>query len=65
MKSFSGGFSVPRVKEKTISWVNNFDTRTSVPGGPVVKSSSLNVGDMGLISGLGFKIPHAEGQLCP
>lgn len=61
MKSFSGGFSVPHVKEKTISWVNNFDTRASL----VVQSTPSNAGDMRLISGLGFKIPHAEGQLCP
>ena len=33
------------------------------PGGPAVKNSLCNTGDMGLISGQGTKIPHAVGQL--
>ena len=33
------------------------------PGGPVVKNPPSNAGDLGLIPGLGTKIPHASGQL--
>ena len=33
------------------------------PGGPVVKNSPYNAGDMGSISGEGIKIPSAVGQL--
>ena len=29
------------------------------PGGPMVKNPPSNAGDMGSISGLGTKIPHA------
>ena len=32
-------------------------------GGPVVKSLSSNVGNMGSIPGWGTKIPHTTGQL--
>ena len=32
-------------------------------GGPVVKNLPSNAGDVGLISGLGTKIPHTVGQL--
>ena len=35
------------------------------PGFPVVKNSSCNAGDMGLIPGQGIKIPHASEQLSP
>ena len=35
------------------------------PGGPAVKNSLCNTGDMGLISGQGTKIPHGVGQLSP
>ena len=35
------------------------------PGGPVVKNPLCNPGYMGLIPGLGNKIPHAAGQLSP
>ena len=35
------------------------------PGGPVVKNTSSNAGDVGSIHGWGTKIPHAEGQLRP
>ena len=35
------------------------------PGGPVVKNTPSNAGDMGLIPGWGTKIPHALGQLRP
>ena len=35
------------------------------PGGPVVKNSPCNTGDMGLIPGQGTKIPHVAGQLNP
>ena len=35
------------------------------PGGPVVKNPPCNVGDMGLIPGLGTKIAHAVEQLSP
>ena len=34
------------------------------PGGRMIKNLPANVGDMGLIPGLG-KIPHAVGQLSP
>ena len=34
-------------------------------GGPVVKESPSNAGDMGLILGRGAKIPHASRQLSP
>ena len=33
------------------------------PGGPVVKNPPSNARDVGLIPGLGTKIPHAVGQL--
>ena len=33
------------------------------PGGPVVKTSPSNAGDVGSIPGQGTKIPHALGQL--
>ena len=33
------------------------------PGGPVVKNSSANAEDAGLIPGLRTKSPHATGQL--
>ena len=33
------------------------------PGGPEVKNSPSNTGDMGSISGRGTKIPHAREQL--
>ena len=32
-------------------------------GGPVVKNPPSNAGDVGLIPGLGIKIPYAAGQL--
>ena len=35
------------------------------PGGPVVKNTRFNAGDMGLIPGWGTKIPHALGQPRP
>ena len=35
------------------------------PGGPAVKNSLCNTGDMGLIPGQRTKIPHAVGQLSP
>ena len=35
------------------------------PGGPLVKNPPYHAGDMGLIPGLGTKIPHATGQLSP
>ena len=35
------------------------------PGDPVLKSLACNAGDLGLIPGLGTKIPLAEGQLSP
>ena len=34
-------------------------------GGPVVKNLPYNAGDMGLIPGLGTKIPHALEPLIP
>ena len=34
-------------------------------GGPVVKNSSSNEGDVGLIPGPGTKIPHSVGRLSP
>ena len=33
------------------------------PGGPVVKNTPCNAGDLGLIRGWGTKILHAAGQL--
>ena len=36
-----------------------------LPGGPVVKNSPSNAGDMGSISHQGTKIPHAMRQLRP
>ena len=33
------------------------------PGGPVVKNTPCNAGDMGSIPGRGTRIPHAMGQL--
>ena len=44
---------------------HNFKILTvgNFPGGPVVKNLPLNIEDMGLIPGLGTKIPHATGQL--
>ena len=35
------------------------------PGGPVVRNSPSNAGDVGSILGQGTKIPHAVGQLTP
>ena len=35
------------------------------PGGPVVKNSPSNSGDVGLIPGQGTKILYAAGQLSP
>lgn len=35
------------------------------PGGSVVKNLHCNPGDVGLISGQGTKVPHAEKQLSP
>ena len=35
------------------------------PGGPVVKNTPSNAGDVGSIPGWGTKIPHAAGQLSP
>ena len=35
------------------------------PGGPVVKNSLGNAGDLGSIPGWGTKIPHALEQLSP
>ena len=39
--------------------------RRDFAGGPVVKNLPSNAGDVGSISGLGTKIPHAAGQLSP
>ena len=33
------------------------------PGGPVVKNSPCNAGDMGLVPGWGTNIPHAMEHL--
>ena len=41
-----------------LKWKNYRD----FPGGPVVKNSSCNVGDLGSIPGQGTKIPHATRQ---
>ena len=35
------------------------------PGGPVVKNLLCNAGDVGSITGLATKIPHAKGRLSP
>ena len=35
------------------------------PGGPVLKNPPSNVGDVGLISVWGTKIPHTAGQISP
>ena len=34
-------------------------------GGPVIKNSPSNAGDVGSIPARGTKIPHATGQLSP
>ena len=39
--------------------------KQNFPGGPVVKISPCNAGDMGSIPGRGTKIPHAVGLLNP
>ena len=36
-----------------------------LPGGPVAKHPPANAGDLGLIPGLGTKIPHVMRQLSP
>ena len=36
-----------------------------VSGGPVVKNSPSNIGNVGLTSGHGTKVPHAVEQLSP
>jgi len=38
-------------------------TDKDFPGGPVVKNSPCNAGDVGSISGWDTKIPHVMGQL--
>ena len=37
----------------------------SFPAGPLVETPPCSIGDMGLTSGLGTKIPHAMEQLSP
>ena len=39
--------------------------RRDFPGGPVLKNPPSNVGDVGLISVWGTKIPHTAGQISP
>ena len=41
------------------------DSVRDFPGGPLVKNLPCNPGDMGLIPGLGMKIPHAVEQFSP
>ena len=46
-------------------WGSRTEGVEDFPGGPVVKNSPSNVGDMGSIPGQGTQIPHAMGQLSP
>ena len=41
----------------------DFKSLMDFPGGPVVKNSPSNAGDVGSISGWKTKISHAAGQL--
>ena len=50
-------------KETTSDQISRPALRGTFPGGPVVRSSPSNVGDVGSIPGRGTKILHALGQL--
>ena len=50
---------------ESICILESLSPQWDFPGGPVVRNLPANAGDMGLIPGLGAKIPHAERQLSP
>ena len=64
---FCGGQG--RCQNKSDSPIRNIaknlskDQPRDFPGGPVVKNPSCNAEDLGLVPGLGTKIPHAAGRL--
>ena len=60
--------SRPTASKEIESVLKNLSTKKSpgdFPGGPVVKNSPSNAGDVGLIPGRGTKSPHATGKLNP
>ena len=62
--SFYSGESDVHIYEESLESQNE-DPLRDFSGGPVVKNSCCNAGDMGSSHSQGTKIPHAAEQLSP